>query len=98
MGGKREGGVAVWGGGERIRVLMGILWGKEETSAVSGCIMAAYKEYYSTSTSVDISSTYTCKMIHLQNAVAHEHHRVQWLHNGNIQQEMLHKRFHLRIH
>jgi hypothetical protein len=36
--------------------------------------------------------------IHLSNAVAHEHQCVKWLHNGNIQQEMLHKRFHLRIH
>ncbi len=59
----REGGEWGLGGGggesERIRDLLGIIGRNEKTrgknekpSAVSGCIMATYKEYYSTSTYV----------------------------------------------
>ena len=60
--GEGGGGVGVGGGGgesERIRDLLGIMGRNEKTrgknekpSAVSGCIMATYKEYYSTSTYV----------------------------------------------
>ena len=62
MRGREWGEWGLGGGGgerERIRDLLGIMGRNEKTrgknekpSAVSGCIMATYKEYYSTSTYV----------------------------------------------